>query len=185
MSVVAVVLAGGRSRRLGTDKAAVTVGGVSLLERTLGAVAAVGLGSDPVVEARRLDGPLTAVAAVRDTPAVCDPATTHVLLLGCDHPFLEPELLRLVVARRDARRSVCIADTDGRVQYLLGVHPRGRLDDAAALVAAGERSLASWLSADTVVLGADVWRAADTAGRSLLDVDDPADLARAREIAGD
>lgn len=198
MNVAAIVLAGGRSTRLGVDKAGVTVGGVSLLQRTLDAVVSAGVDVASVVvvgdhapapftsvgDADRFAGPLAAVACGADALPLDSRAVTHAFVLGCDHPFVQPSLLRLLVERRDERRSCCLVDGDGRVQYLLGIHPRQRFATAATLVTAGERSLAAWLASDTTTLTPEEWHGADPDGRSLLDVDTPDDLARARRGRG-
>ena len=89
--VAGVVLAGGRSRRMGRDKATLSLGGSSLLAHVL------------AVLATAVDGPLVVVGAAdtpRDLPAGLDPAvralTTVVHDTVADRGPLPPaEALRL------------------------------------------------------------------------------------------
>src|SRR5690349_15006086 len=92
----AIVLAGGRGSRLGgVDKAALELGGESLLDRTFRALAGarrVVVAGDPrpvpagvvvVQEEPRFAGPAAAIgAAMREVGAA------YVFLAGCDQPFL-------------------------------------------------------------------------------------------------
>jgi molybdenum cofactor guanylyltransferase len=183
--VAAAVLAGGEGRRMGREKATLLVGGVPLALRVADVAATV---ADPVVlvapvghPARTLGravvadpgaGPLAAVAA-----ALAALDAGHVLVLGGDHPALEPRLVALLVDRRaDGQAVVC--DHGGRLQGLVAVYQREpALAAAAALLRAGERSLRALLGAvDVRVLAEPEWRPADPAGRSFADIDDPADL---------
>jgi molybdopterin-guanine dinucleotide biosynthesis protein A len=129
----AVVLAGGRARRLGgQDKLALAVGGRSLLERTLAAVAH----ADPLVvvgphRAIPVDviwtreeppgaGPLAGLSAgLAEVPRSID----LVAVLAADHPHLTPETMsRLVnaVTRHESAGAV-LTDPDNIPQWLVGV----------------------------------------------------------------
>jgi molybdopterin-guanine dinucleotide biosynthesis protein A len=184
----AAVLAGGASRRMGRDKATLAVGGVALAAGVLAAAAEV---ADPVVlvapeghPARGLgarvvtdpgEGPLAALAA-----ALAALAADHVLVLAGDHPGLVVELLAQLVAL--APRGEAVACRRGpRLEPLVAVYRRApALAAARARLAgpAGGRSLLGLLAdLDTVVVEEPGWRALDPAGRSFVDLDDPADLA--------
>jgi molybdopterin-guanine dinucleotide biosynthesis protein A len=122
MDFDAVVLAGGRGRRLGgVDKAAIVVGGRTLLERALDAAA--GARRIVVVGPRR---PVTReVTWTREDPAGGGPVAAlaaglqHstaevVVVLAVDHPFVDQAAVaRLVEALGDHDGAV-IADSQGR-----------------------------------------------------------------------
>ncbi|NJQ17849.1 nucleotidyltransferase family protein [Streptomyces bohaiensis] len=133
----AVVLAGGAGRRLGgTDKAAVRVGGRTLLDRVLTACRAargtVVVGPPrptvrPVLRAREDPpggGPLAAVAAglaaLGHHPGrpPSPGAPPVVAVLATDLPFLTPELVAAVTDPPDGADAVVPIDADGRDQTL-------------------------------------------------------------------
>ncbi|MCZ7413182.1 MULTISPECIES: NTP transferase domain-containing protein [unclassified Streptomyces] len=142
----AVVLAGGAARRLGgTDKPAVTVGGRTLLDRTLAACPDAGRAvvvgprrptARPVTwarEARPGAGPLAALAAGLDHVTA-----ETVLVLSADLPFLGPDAVGLLHAElaRAPEAECVLATHGGRDQPLLAVHRAEPLRRELALLAA-------------------------------------------------
>lgn len=132
----AVVLAGGRGSRLGgVDKAAVVVGGRTLLDRVLDAVAAarqvvvVGPGKDvPGVTWAREDppggGPVAGLAA-----GLAHVGTDLVVLLAVDQPGITGSTVdRLLAAVGDT--GAVLVDDDGRAQWLTGAWRVDRLRNA-------------------------------------------------------
>lgn len=104
MHMTVAILAGGQSRRLGTDKAVVEFGGMTLLERAARTALAAGL---PVLVAGRSCPdiwPLPTVDFVPDAipnrgplgglQAALFHAACPVLALACDMPLLTPDALR-------------------------------------------------------------------------------------------
>ena len=137
-SVGAVLLAGGKGSRLGgADKALLRVGGATLLDRALDALA----GLEVVVVGPPRD--LCAVRVVREDPSLGGPAAAvvaglaalapvdEVLLLAVDLPRL-PEALPLLLAAPSAGDGTVAVDEGGRVQWLLGRYRTGPLLAAAA-----------------------------------------------------
>jgi molybdopterin-guanine dinucleotide biosynthesis protein A len=190
MLLAAAVLAGGASRRMGTDKASIEVGGVTLAQRAATAARAV---ADPVV----LVAPAGHPAAGLGPPVLHDPGegplaavatalagldADRVLVLAADHPDLHPALLRLLVSV-DAPAVVC--RRAGRLEPMVAVYERApALATARAMLAApGDRSLRGLLTAlGARVLEEPEWRVADPDGRSFEDLDDPAALAARRAL---
>ncbi|MGC5331571.1 molybdenum cofactor guanylyltransferase [Micromonospora sp. DT62] len=149
----AVVLAGGAARRMGgVDKPARTVGGLSMRDRVLAAVAdaapriLVGP-AGPVPAGVRLTreeppggGPVAAAAAGL---ALLDPGTPVVALLAADLPLLTRAAVGELLDHLDAGHDgACHVDGDGRRQTLCGVWRvaplRAALDRLAAERAAGQ-----------------------------------------------
>lgn len=141
----AVVLAGGRARRLGTSKPQLVVAGARLLDHVLTATrdarATVVVGPDDLAseayvltrEDPPFGGPVAGTAA--GLAALPDGAAPWVLLLACDVPRAAeavPLLVRAAAAgTADGADGVHLAH-DGRDQWLVGLYRREALDDAVA-----------------------------------------------------
>ncbi|UFS58074.1 NTP transferase domain-containing protein [Subtercola endophyticus] len=155
---VAIVLAGGRSARLGGQpKAALRFKGQTLLERTLDAVAdarhIVVVGDPSVVAgAAPRAASLASVAVTRETPPFAGPAAgiaagievlveahplaPFVVVLACDMPGVGAAVHALLAAaeRLDpAAQGAMAVDEDGRAQYLTAVYRTEALSAAVAL----------------------------------------------------
>ena len=200
--VCGIVLAGGRSSRMGVDKASLVLGGRTLIQRTIDAL---GEAADEIVVVRAPGQQLPELQSPRPLRIVEDPvegegpligiaaglsaATAPVaLVVGCDMPFLRPALLRLLAERAAAGRRFVVPMHEGRVQPLCSAVRRDALEVVRAHVEAGDRrimSIADDLDVDRVPPGE--WAAADPEGRSFEDVDTPEqfEAAAAREAGGD
>jgi ABC-type transporter Mla maintaining outer membrane lipid asymmetry ATPase subunit MlaF/molybdopterin-guanine dinucleotide biosynthesis protein A len=145
-SLTAYILAGGKSTRMGADKAFVPLQGRPLLVRALELARAVTpdvriVGSaekfasfGPVVEDRFRDsGPLGGIhAALRDS------STDLNLILALDVPFVSPAFLQYLVARaRDSAALATVVRAGGGWQPLCAVYRREFADAAEAALRAG------------------------------------------------
>ena len=200
----ALILAGGKGRRLGgVHKPGLLVGGVSLLDRVLAAVA----GAAPVVVVGPPQPVPPAVVLVREEPAgggpvaalaaglpllYAGPGTTArwLALVAGDLPFLRPatfDLLRGVASKKSTTGSATtdgavLIDGDGRDQYLAGVY---RVDALrAALDAVGDPA---GVALRRVVGGLDLCRVAPPpepgAAPPWFDCDDAEDVRLAESFA--
>lgn len=178
-----LVMAGGRSRRFGSDKLEAVVDGSTILDRVIAAVRGstdditiVGRaypGMPTVLDPEPRRGPLAALAFALPRVAAGD----AVLVVGGDHPFLVPGLLKLLVDSLDRHDAVVPVDRDGRAQPLVAVY---RPSLAAAMdeaVNSGRLSLIDFLgSVDVDWVGVSRWEVPDPDGSSFLDVDTTDDL---------
>lgn len=150
-----LLLAGGRSARMGRDKALLPhpVSGRPLLEhqaallRTLPGCAELLL-SAPPERGYALDGPLAGARLVADVAPDCGPlaglaaglavaTTTRLLVLAVDLPFITPEFLsRLLAAGVAAPRHA-----NGTFEPLCAVYPVAEESRAAATAAIALREL--------------------------------------------
>jgi molybdopterin-guanine dinucleotide biosynthesis protein A len=176
----AIVLAGGAATRLGgTDKPALLVEGVTLLDRVLAAL--VGAETVVVVGDRR---PTTAtVTWVREEPIGTGPAAAAraglaavtadtVLLLAADLPFFTTATVTRLLAATGKTGAVLV-DDGGREQWLAGAWPTEALRAADLLPGGSIRAALAPMHPTHVTADA----------REVLDCDTPDDLARARELA--
>lgn len=184
MVVAGLVLAGGAGRRMGgVDKAALVVGGVTLLDRVLAAarpvcdrLVVVGPARPTVVagvtflrEAEPGGGPVPAVAAGLAEA----PGADVVLVLAADLPLLATDHLRRLLAALDAGAAEAAAAADeGGPNPLLAAYRAPALVARAAAPGAG--TPASRLLPPATV--------AVDLGPATLNVNRPEDLAAAEHL---
>ncbi len=145
-----IVLAGGRSRRMGRAKAALPIGGTSMLERVV-ACAAPLVRELVVVAAPGQDVPATVARVLRDRrrgegplPALAvglaAVTTPWAFALGCDTPFVHRAVLRLLARQVRGCRGA-IPRWDERLQPLVAIYHRSLVVALDELVAGGERQM--------------------------------------------
>jgi molybdopterin-guanine dinucleotide biosynthesis protein A len=184
-SVAALLLTGGKSRRMGRDKSQLIVEGSTLAVRTARLLLLVvdlalevgpGVSGLPVVvEHSPGDGPLAALAegcrALRERGH-----TGGALAIACDLPLLSESVLRLLV-EWDSPGSV-VPLVQGRPQPLCAKWGAHDLDDASRLVTQGVRSLQHLTrQPDVVLLDESAWGSV-ASEEQFFDVDTPDDLQR-------
>lgn len=142
----AIVLAGGRASRMGgVDKPAIVIGGRSMLDAALSAVAECGeivvVGPHrPELDARIRQvrevppgsGPVAAVGT--GLSAIATGTAPWVVVLAADMPFLTADTVRELLRRasESTTEAVFAIDGSGRPQYLVGVWRRSALTAALA-----------------------------------------------------
>jgi molybdopterin-guanine dinucleotide biosynthesis protein A len=146
--VCAFVLAGGKSSRMGRDKAALSLDGQTLLERTKEL-------AKGVAERVRIVGPRSVygVDAIEDVYPDCGPlggihaaltntATDLNLILSVDTPFVAPQFLQLLVSEAArAGTTVTVPYVGERFQPLCAVYRREFLALAEAALRAGNNKI--------------------------------------------
>jgi molybdopterin-guanine dinucleotide biosynthesis protein A len=186
-SVLAVVLAGGTSRRFGGgDKTAAALGGTTVTGALLASLAALpdelpdGL-TVVVVGPEAGGGPAAALAAGLAGAERAD----VVLALAGDLPFAAPAAPRLLAALAAPEVDAALGvDPGGRRQYLLAAYRAAPLRRALEGVGVGGGEAGTGnagTSMRSVVAGLRVAEVPVTA-REALDVDTTADLERARAL---
>jgi molybdopterin-guanine dinucleotide biosynthesis protein A len=188
--VTAIVLAGGRSSRFGRDKLVEPFAGQTLLERAVAGVAPLARETIVVVapdESRRVpdgaiqvsdptsfEGPL--VGLLTGLRRAVEPV---VIVAGGDMPTMLPSVLAMLVDRLDDPAiEAAVLDQEGGARPLPSALRTAPATAAAErLVAAGERRLRAVYDAlVTAVIDEATWRELDPEGRTLRDIDTPADL---------
>jgi molybdopterin-guanine dinucleotide biosynthesis protein A len=184
-----LLLNGGRSRRMGRDKASMEVDGRPLGLRPVEALGALvaevvvagrplpGLEARVVADAVPGAGPLAGVVA--GLVAVRTPLAVAV---ACDMPTLVPAVVEMLLARLDADPELLAACCEGP----LGLEPLPlalRASAAASLGAAlarGERALRAGLAGSALAIAAESsWRPLDPEGRCFVNWNRPEEIGRA------
>jgi molybdopterin-guanine dinucleotide biosynthesis protein A len=207
----AVVLAGGRSRRMGRPKALLDLGGEPLVRRVarlalapcdelvVVAPAAAGRsGSELAALEAAVAGLAARIAhdAAPDLGPVAGLAAglaaargEHALVVACDSPFLAPRLLAglLDLARAEADADVVIARTAGGFEPMVAVYRTATMaPHYARQLADGElRPTARFSALRVRTVAGEELLAFDPTGDSFLGVNSPADYDAARSrLAG-
>jgi molybdopterin-guanine dinucleotide biosynthesis protein A len=182
----AVLLAGGRSTRMGRDKAALVLDGVPLWQRQLATLSA--LEPDELLISGPLDGPWrdAGVECIPDQPPGAGPlgalATIlprmrgrRVVVLAVDLPGMTTAYLRRLLANAPGENGLVPA-LDGRFEPLAAIYPQALAPLAAQQLAAGRLSLQDFVRAglDAALLGAHP--VADAERALFRNVNTPADL---------
>jgi molybdopterin-guanine dinucleotide biosynthesis protein A len=191
----AAILAGGMSRRMGLDKAMLTLGGMTFLERALAAVEVVaddlmiigdrpdyhGLGAAVIADSYPGSGPLGGIAT-----ALVSARHDHVLVVGCDMPFLSAPLLRAMANQpRGYDALMLVTEPDSRdagdgptVHPLHAIYSRRCLSTAVECLEAGRLRVSAMTARIRVRQLPESWvRRYDPRLLSLMNVNDPSQLA--------
>jgi molybdopterin-guanine dinucleotide biosynthesis protein A len=188
----AFILAGGKSTRMGTDKAFVLLEGCTLLARMLELARKittnVHIVGDPAKFAPFAPaiedifpgcGPLGGIhAALRSSP------TDLNLILAVDLPFVSPALLQLFVtrAKNSPASVVTLAQANGGSQPLCAIYRRSFADVAEIALRAGRYKIdALFDHATTQIVREQELEAAGFAPRIFRNLNTPEELAEAHE----
>jgi molybdopterin-guanine dinucleotide biosynthesis protein A len=135
MKPIVAIMAGGESRRMGADKAALVVGGETILLRVARTAVATSLGVHIAGRPRPRDWPLPEVTFHKDDEAGLGPlgglatilrrSDGPVVALGCDMPLLDTEAIEWLVGEAAARTledGLVTVSASGKQQPLFSVY---------------------------------------------------------------
>ena len=183
----ALILAGGDSRRMGQDKAALLLDGKTLLESVAATMQQVF--PKVVVSVRQLRGEV-ALPQVCDAQADGGPLaglvaglaqvdTPWVFTVACDMPFIQPSVIEQLAMLRDGHQAV-VSIAGGFPQPLAAFYATSSLPVMRTSLASGNKSLRGMLqNLDVRYVDAAELQVSDP--RSFFDLDTPQDYAAARE----
>lgn len=149
-SITGVVLAGGESRRMGTDKAFFEIEGVPMIERVLHALSAccsevLIVAKEPsayehlparvVPDRSALQLPLVGV-----TSGLQAASMPWAFVAACDMPYLSPDAVRLLAGLAEGH-DAAVPRVEGRWHPLHAVYATSTLPLFEAHLAAGERRM--------------------------------------------
>ena len=144
------VTAGGNSSRMGRDKAWLELDGVTMIERVIAALRPV-TDRVTIIANRpgytRLNLPLVADTYLSVGPleairtALANARHPRVVLVGCDLPFVTPELFTHLLREAGDAQAVVPMDEAGRLEPLCAVYSTAALSAVSKLIAAGHRKV--------------------------------------------
>ena len=176
----AIVPAGGQSRRMGTDKLALEVDGMTLFDRVLLVLSA----ADRVVVVGPERPTARDVVWCREDPLGGGPAAAvgaglaqvtsgFVVLMAADQPFADRAVVADLLAAIDDADGAVAVDDSGQPQWLCSAWRTDALIRAPLGVDVSLRAS----------IGGLRWHAVHVDPRVTVDCDTPEDLRRARELA--
>jgi molybdopterin-guanine dinucleotide biosynthesis protein A len=192
--VTGVLLAGGKSRRMGADKRFALVGRQTLFERSFAVlcelfeqVCVVIAQDSPALQAR--------VPVVRDLLPDCGSLgglytglrqanTQHIFLAACDMPFLNPDVIRHMVRLKD-QVDIVISRWESRLQPTHAVYGQNCLPIIEDMLNHNNKKIQSMIGHPALrvhVIAEQEIRHIDGDGRSLFNINTPSDLDRARSV---
>ena len=194
IEVTGVLLAGGKSRRMGEDKRCLVVGGQTLLERGLAVLRSI---FQEVLIVIAQDSPPLGVDArvVRDLVPDCgslgglysglsQATTPYIFVVACDMPFLDQAVIAQFTSRR-ATADIVMAKLAGRLHPMHALYGKRCLQAAEQMIRARQLKIQEMVSQACIrvhyVTEADLLTI-DPSGRSFYNVNTPADLEAARSL---
>jgi molybdopterin-guanine dinucleotide biosynthesis protein A len=181
----AIILAGGESKRMGRDKAALPFNGETLLQSVIDSVQP--LFAQTLVSVRELRSDVV-LPQICDTQADGGPlvglisameavTTPWTFVVACDMPFVAPALIAHLASLRDGHQAV-VPQVNEHAQPLAAFYARSALPLLRSSLASGNKSLIGALkSLDVRYVGADELLQWDAQLRSFFDLDTPQDVA--------
>lgn len=193
MDITGIILAGGKSRRMGEDKRYLRVGESTLLERTV--VTMTGIFTDVSIVIAQDSPPLALPGCQvhRDVIADCGSlgglytglllaTTARIFVVACDMPFLNPALIRWFLDR-DPVADVVMARLPDGAQPMHAVYGRGVLPALHRMAERRTLKIRTLLEDPSIratLVLPEEWGSLDPSGRSFQNVNTPADLETAR-----
>ena len=144
------VTAGGRSSRMGRDKAWLELDGQTMIERVIAAIKPVTTGVSIIAngpEYERLGlpvysdthigiGPLEAIRT-----ALANASTPRVLLVGCDVPFVTTGLFAFLLSLKGDYQAIVPVGADERLEPMCAVYSTDALYSVTRLIESGGRKV--------------------------------------------
>jgi len=194
IEVSGVLLAGGKSRRMGEDKRYLAVGEQTLLERGLEVLQSV---FHEVLVVIAQDSPPLRIDArvVRDLVSDCgslgglytglmQATTPYIFVAACDMPFLNQAVIAQFTSRR-ATADIVIAKLDGRLHPMHALFSKRCVPALEQMIRARQLKIQEIVSQSSLRVGyvteADLLTI-DPSGHSFYNVNTMADLEAARSL---
>lgn len=188
--------AGGRSRRMGRDKALVELDGRPMLEHLIERVSGLGQAQTLLVSNDHAAHARFGLPMVRDSlpdggslggiyTALMHSQYGHTLVVACDMPFLSPALLRYMLAlREEGEYDVIVPRVAGYPQGLHAIYGQACVAPIRAQIEARRLKVIGFYDQVRVrYLDEDEWRPLDATGQALNNINTPEELASAEALA--
>ena len=188
----AVILTGGESKRMGSDKARVVLSGKPMLEHITAQLEP--LFSDILLSVRTERGDVSYPQILDDTEARAPMVgiksalervhTAWIFVIACDMPWVSTRLIQHLAALRSQHDAV-VPEAFDRPQPLFGFYHKNCLPQMEERIKQGQRSMMRLLDdLDSYVLGEQQVKAIDPTLRSLVSLNSMNDVKKAERLNG-
>jgi molybdenum cofactor guanylyltransferase len=190
------ISAGGKSSRMGTDKAFVHILGKPLIEHLIERVADVGQEETLLITNRLADYAHLTLPMYKDVlpdkgslggiySAIYHSSHPYTLVLACDMPFVSTDLLRYMAALRAGDQyDVIVPRVAGYPQGLHALYSRDCLEPIRQRLEADELKVVSFYDDVRVrYIDEDEYKAFNEKGLAFYNVNTPDELKEARKLA--
>lgn len=190
------ISAGGKSSRMGTDKAFVNILGKPLIEHMIERVADVGQQETILITNRLPDYAHLTLPMYKDVlpdkgslggiySAIYHSTRPYTLVLACDMPFVSTDLLRYMAALRDGDQfDVIVPRVDGYPEGLHALYSHDCLEPIRKRLEADELKVISFYDDVRVrYIDEDEYAAFNEKGLAFYNVNTPDELKKARKLA--
>ena len=187
------IIAGGKSRRMGRDKAFVDLGGKSLIERVIMRSADLGQAETILITNKPARYAHLGLPMYRDMlpdkgslggiyTALAQAQSPDVLALACDMPFVNTDLLRFMVGQIRADIDILVPRVAGYPQGLHAIYKRTCIEPIAEQLAANQLKIIRFYHQMRVrYLDESDYAAFDPEGNAFANINSPAELEKARQ----
>ena len=191
------IIAGGQSRRMGRDKAFVELGGSALIERVIQRSADLGQAETILITNKPADYAHLGLPMYRDAlpdkgslggiyTALLQARCPAVLVLACDMPFVNTDLLRFMIAQLDAATDIVVPRVDAYPQALHAIYRQTCIKPIRAQLEANRLKIIRFYDQMRVrYLDEADYAEIDPAGSSFANLNTPAELEQARQLLRD
>jgi len=147
--ITAVILSGGNSRRMGTNKALLNIGGKSIINRLIDILDSIFFevlisSNNPntfkftekkiIADIFPNRGPLAGIHS-----ALSSINNKKVFILSCDMPLISDELIQFLCKYR-TDKPIILPEAEGRIQQLCGIYSKSALNMAENLLSESQRT---------------------------------------------
>ena len=195
--VTGVLLAGGKSIRMGRDKRFLSIGGQTLLERGLCAMCAL-FQRVCVVIAQDSVSPPAQVPIFRDVVPDCgslgglytglrEASTSYIFVAACDMPFLNANLVKHMIGLKE-EADIVVASWKTRLQPTHAIYSKRCMASFEDMIRRQEvkiQDIFQHPSLNVRFMTENEVRQIDPEGHSFININNPADLDAARLLHGD
>jgi len=178
MKITGIVIAGGKSQRMGYDKKSIQYSGQSFLNRALELLSEV---TDEVIISSNDDidsdfhiikdeikgiGPIGGIYS-----GLKNIQNEMALIIPTDLPLLDKEILNQLLNSYDGKSLACVYEVDGQLEALVGLYHKNILGQIERQISSGEYKLQVLLEK---VISQKI--SGDTFRRKFLNINSPKDL---------